>query len=59
MKTLNHSEGQDFYSWPPKSIVGALSIQIHVFTCNLYNEHYLHMGCKMHKNIPFITFFFF
>jgi hypothetical protein len=44
MKTLNHRAGQDFNSWPPKSIVGALSIQIHlILHLNLYNEHYLHI----------------
>jgi hypothetical protein len=38
MKNLNHSAGQDFNPWPPRSIVGVLSIQLHQI---LYNECYI------------------
>jgi hypothetical protein len=36
MKTLNNSEGQDFNSWSPKSIVGALSIQLQLILPIIY-----------------------
>jgi hypothetical protein len=58
MKTLNHCARQDFNSWPPRSIVVALSIQIHlILPLNLYSEHYMPIthtpGCKIHKNFQF------